>query len=191
MNEQRIKICASCGAEYAPDAQVCADCGGKLLFPEEYEKLFQPLTETDELVLIRQAPIGYINELMEHMRKAGIRAGIALHAQPPGTCSPRSCAPRTLFGLYVTKPDEAAAKEVDRLHWLQGAPEEGSSFRYTEQELQGVCPACGSAVPKGSMECPECGLAVGSIEDVATCPECDAEVGDEVKKCPHCGTEFE
>lgn len=191
MSDEPFKICASCGAEYSPDAQVCADCGGKLLFPEEYEKLSKPIAEGEELVLIRQGQVGYIKELQEHMRRAGIRSAIAFHAPPPGTCPPKGSASRTLFGLYVTTADEAAAKEIDRLHWLQGAPEEGSSFRYTEQELQGVCPACGSAVPKGSMECPECGLAVGSIEDVATCPECDAEVGDEVKKCPHCGTEFE
>jgi ribosomal protein L40E len=191
MTEEPIKICSNCGAEYSVEAQICADCGGKLLFPEAYEKLFEPLTSDEELVLIREAPPGYINELMGHMRKAGIRADVQSHAAPPGTCSTRSCGPRVLFGLYVAKADEEAAKEVDRLHWLQGAPEGALSFRYTEQELQGVCPACGTTVPQGSVECPECGLAVGSIEEVAECPECGAEVGDEVKKCPHCGTEFE
>lgn len=191
MNQEPIKICSSCGAEYSLEAQVCADCGGKLLFPEEYEKFFEPLAEEEERVLVREAPFGYLKELLERLTKKGLRADILFHPQPPGTCSPKGCAPRTVFGLYVTKPDETEAKEIDRVHWLQGAPEDASSFRYTEQELQGICPACSSRIPEGAAECPECGLVVGFVEEVAACPECDAEVGDEVKRCPNCGAEFE
>jgi predicted amidophosphoribosyltransferase len=191
MNQLPIKICSNCGVEYSADAQACADCGGKLVFPENYERLFEPLSEEDEPVFIRESPLGYANELKELMKKQGIRADIRYHPEPPGTCSTRSCAPRMLFGLYVPKTDEAAAREIDRVHWLQGAPDHASSFKYTEQELQGICPACSTRIPEGSVECPECGLVVGSAEDVVTCPECNAEVTDEDRKCPHCGTEFE
>jgi RNA polymerase subunit RPABC4/transcription elongation factor Spt4 len=91
----------------------------------------------------------------------------------------------------VTTADETAAREIDRDHWLHGAPEHASSFRYQEQELQGVCPACSSSIPEGSAECPECGLVVNPEVESAACPECDAEVDDEVKQCPNCGAEFE
>jgi predicted amidophosphoribosyltransferase len=91
----------------------------------------------------------------------------------------------------VTTTDEAAAREIDRVHWLRGAPEQASSFRYEEQELQGVCPACSTSIPEGAAECPECGLVVNPEADIAVCPECDAEVGLEVKRCPSCGVEFE
>jgi predicted amidophosphoribosyltransferase len=91
----------------------------------------------------------------------------------------------------VKTADENAAREIDRAHWLQGAPDHASTFRYEGQELQGVCPACSTAVPKGSAECPECGLVVNPDVEVAVCPECDAEVGSEVKRCPNCGVEFE
>ncbi len=91
----------------------------------------------------------------------------------------------------MTTEDETAAKEIDRIHWLRGAPEHASSFRYEEQELRGICPACSSTVPEGVAECPECGLVVNADAEVATCPECDAEVGNEVKQCPNCGVEFE
>ena len=91
----------------------------------------------------------------------------------------------------MTPADEAAAKEISRTHWLQGAPDHATSFRYSEQELACVCPACSTSIPEKSAECPECGLIVKSEEETATCPDCDAEVGDEVNKCPNCGAEFE
>lgn len=87
--------------------------------------------------------------------------------------------------------DENTAKEIDRVYWLQGAPEHASSFKYEGRELEGVCPACSTAVPEGSAECPECGLVVNPDAELAVCPECDAEVGSEVKRCPNCGVEFE
>jgi predicted amidophosphoribosyltransferase len=80
---------------------------------------------------------------------------------------------------------------VDRAHWLRGAPEEAASFKYEEQELAGVCPACATKIPENTSECPECGLVVNPEADMATCPDCDAAVGDEVSRCPNCGAEFE
>jgi ribosomal protein L40E len=192
MNELPIKICSNCGAEYSHEAQICADCGGRLVFPESYEKRFEAPTEEEALVLVREASFGYLKELLEHLTKKGIRAGIRLHAATPGACSPRGCgASQALYGLYVAKTDEAAAREVDRAHWLHGAPEHAASFEYTESELKGVCPACSTQLPEKAIECPECGLAVGSVEESATCPDCGAEVADDATRCPKCGVEFE
>jgi predicted amidophosphoribosyltransferase len=191
MNELPIKICSKCGEEYDIEAQVCAECGGALVFPQDYVKRYEPPAQEEEVVLVREAPFGYLKELVEHLTKQGIRAGIRFHGEAPGACSTRKCAPQPVFGLYVAKTDEAAAKEVDRAHWLKGAPEEGASFTYTESELQGVCPACSTRLPEKAIECPECGLAVGSSEDAATCPDCEAEVADDATRCPKCGAEFE
>lgn len=91
----------------------------------------------------------------------------------------------------MKKDNADAAREIDRKHWLQGAPEEAESFEYTEQELSGVCPACATQLPAGAAECPECGLVVNPEALMSTCPECDTPVGDEVSRCPNCGTEFE
>ena len=186
MKEEPIKICSDCGAEYSLHAQSCADCGGKLVFPQDYKERFVPLEEEEEQICIREGVIDLIEELKEHMTKSGIRAVIRLHRE-----TPKACPTGTLYGLYVTPADEAAAKEISRTHWLQGAPDHATSFRYSEQELAGVCPACSTSIPEKSAECPECGLIVKSEEETATCPDCDAEVGDEVNKCPNCGAEFE
>ena len=94
------------------------------------------------------------------------------------------------YGLYVLPDDLDAAKEIDRAHWLKGAPEHASSYRYTAQELKGACPACETALPEGAAECPECGLTVGATE-TAECPACEADVPADAEKCPNCGAEFE
>jgi predicted amidophosphoribosyltransferase len=47
MIEEPVKICSSCGAEYSLEAVTCADCGGSLVFPHEYEKRSVPLKEDD------------------------------------------------------------------------------------------------------------------------------------------------
>ena len=60
MNEEPINICSNCGAEYSPEAQICADCGGKLLFPQEYEERFEAPSEAEELALIREGFFGYL-----------------------------------------------------------------------------------------------------------------------------------
>ena len=191
MKELPIKICPKCGEEYDIEAQVCAECGGALAFPQDYEQRYEPPAPEVEVVLIREASFGYLKELLEHLAKKGIWAGVRSHGQAPSSCSTRKCAPQPIFGLYVAKTDEAAAQEVDRAHWLQGAPEEGASFTYTESELQGVCPACSTRLPDKAIECPECGLAVGLSEEPATCPDCGTEVADDAARCPKCGAEFE
>lgn len=91
----------------------------------------------------------------------------------------------------MTNDNAATARELDRRHWLRGAPEEATSFEYAEQELAGVCPACSTKIPEGSAECPECGLVVNPEANMSTCPDCDTPVGDEVSRCPKCGAEFE
>ena len=95
-----------------------------------------------------------------------------------------------MFELFVSPGDVDSAKEIDRVLWLKGAPDHASSYRYTEQELAGKCPACETSLPEGCGECPECGLAVGTVES-AECPACNVEAPANVEKCPNCGVEFE
>jgi len=187
MNEEPIKICSKCGAEYSPQALMCADCGGKLVWPNEYEKRFVPMEAEEAKALVREGSMRYVKELGRHLEKDGIRSEIRSHGVVPGACP----TPNTRWGLYVPVADEAAAKEIDRKYWLHGAPEHAASFKYEEQELQGVCPACSHTLPEKAVECPECGLVVSADGEISTCPACNAEVGDEVDKCPKCGAEFE
>jgi ribosomal protein L40E len=85
MNEEPIKICSDCGAEYSPEAVTCADCGGTLVFPREYEKRSVPLEEEEAQTLIREGSAPYLRELGELMKKTGIRTDIRFHGCAPGT----------------------------------------------------------------------------------------------------------
>ena len=67
MNEEPIKICANCGAEYSLEAQICADCGGKLVFPKDHERRTAPLAEEEDRVLVREGSLGYLKELLVQM----------------------------------------------------------------------------------------------------------------------------
>lgn len=91
----------------------------------------------------------------------------------------------------MSKDDSETAQEIDRKHWLRGAPEEAGSFVYESQELSGVCPACSTKIPENVGECPECGLVVNPEAVMAQCPECDTLVEEDATRCPKCGVEFE
>ena len=84
MNEQPVKICVYCGAEYSIDAQSCADCGGPLEFPGGDSKRTAPIEEGEAVVLVRQGAVGYLRELEQLLMKAGISTGIRFHGSAPG-----------------------------------------------------------------------------------------------------------
>jgi hypothetical protein len=85
MNDEPIKICSNCGEEYSLEALTCAECGGALVFPQEYEKRSVPLEEEEAKVLIRQGAVSYLRELGGLLKKNGIRSDIQFHGCPPGT----------------------------------------------------------------------------------------------------------
>jgi hypothetical protein len=184
--QEPIKTCPKCGGEYAPHGLVCADCGGPLVasLKREAAKPSQPLGEGDEGALVREGRLEYLKDLSRILSGENIRSFVCPISDP------KACAGATVYGLFVSPEDVDAAKELDRALWLKGAPEHASSYRYTEQELAGKCPACGTALPDAGGECPECGLTVGNV-DWAECPTCNTDVPADAEKCPNCGAEFE
>lgn len=85
MGEEPIKICSNCGAEYSLEALTCADCGGTLVFPQQYERRYEPLEDAEAEILIRQGQVQYLRELSELLKKKGIRTDIRFHGCAPGT----------------------------------------------------------------------------------------------------------
>jgi predicted amidophosphoribosyltransferase len=84
MNEQPVKVCVYCGAEYALDAQSCADCGGPLEFADGDLQPVASIEEGETVVLVRQGAVGYLRELEQLLTRAGIPAGIRFHGCAPG-----------------------------------------------------------------------------------------------------------
>ena len=85
MDEEPIKICSKCGEEYSLEAVTCADCGGTLVFPRQYEKSSVRLEEEEAVIIIRQGSVDYLKELGELLKKNGIRTDIRFHGGEPGT----------------------------------------------------------------------------------------------------------
>jgi hypothetical protein len=85
MDDTPVKICTYCGAEYSPEALKCAECGGKLVFSQEYEKYSVPLEDAEAIALVRQDTADYLKELSGFLAQNGIRSAIRFHGCPPGT----------------------------------------------------------------------------------------------------------
>jgi predicted amidophosphoribosyltransferase len=85
MTDQAIKVCSHCGAEYDASAQVCADCGARLVFRTDDYGDVAPLAEDEAQVLVREGAVGYLRELAREFAAQGIRSAIVFHAPAPGT----------------------------------------------------------------------------------------------------------
>jgi hypothetical protein len=85
MNDEPFKVCRSCGAEYAPSAQECFDCGGQLVFRGSDGENIEPLSEDEAKSLVREGDVNYLRELAQELGRNGIRSAVVLHAPGPGT----------------------------------------------------------------------------------------------------------
>ena len=61
-------------------------------------------------------------------------------------------------------------------------PECGLRFAAPDERLCS-CPACGTALPVGAVECSACGQSL--------CPECGTALDQDALACPACGVAFE
>jgi len=57
----------------------------------------------------------------------------------------------------------------------------------TEEEMEDVCPECGSPLDPTDIECPSCGA---QFEVALECPNCGAAVSEDDTACPSCGVSF-
>lgn len=80
-----IKVCSHCGAEYDASAQVCADCGAKLVFRTDDRGDIAPLSEKEARALVREGSLGYLRELARELAGQGIRSAVVFHEPGPGT----------------------------------------------------------------------------------------------------------
>ena len=85
MDNVPIKVCSGCGAEYSPDALICVDCGGTLVFPADARGHLAPLAEEEAGFLVREGVVDYVKELARELGRNGIRSAIVFHAPGPGT----------------------------------------------------------------------------------------------------------
>ena len=143
-----VRVCVECGEEYRPEIVACADCGGRLEdrhededrtalpAPEPHDGGLEPDAEFTESILHSEKAIDLTPEADRL-----VEAGIAFRLRPARTAG---------YRLLVAAPDRDRALALLGLLADEGA-----------QGSDGSCPACGTRLPAGVLECPECGLTVG------------------------------
>jgi len=152
------RYCTNCGEEFRPEILRCSDCGGELedRYEEEGAEGRPIATPTAAAPEAPEAPDEYhavfqsvdsapIKEAADVLAAAGLRF--------------RVTAGGSGFTLLVRSVDVPAASAA-----LSG--KEGSLVSADVPPSVGAeggaCPACGSSVAAGVLECPECGLVVGA-----------------------------
>jgi hypothetical protein len=163
------RYCPDCGEEYQPHVTECVECGGVLqdrrdgdvrepepvLPPGEYEKVVDGLTAATA----------------ERLVKRFIAAGLPVKVESVG------------YGLCLS------ARLEDRAAVLAILEGEGAVPRQPDAEVPavgtegGACPACGTTVGAGTVECPDCGLLLGG----SSCERCGAMLSPADEACPACG----
>lgn len=160
MQDQDVKLCPECGAEYFAHVDECADCEKKLLTPAElaeHESLKQGRPETPSgfdpdgpLVCIDAGPYARVAELASALEAAGIERSVSKTDQPAGA----GCSKEDLFLLLVPRELEESAQKALEQYWHKLHPE----IKKARERLdQGLCPCCSTPVGDRSI-CPECGL---------------------------------
>lgn len=150
------KICVQCGAEFVASADQCSDCGGRLVSAQAKDVPFEPLDDSQELVLIRVDSRSWVNDLARVLDERGVQSAIRLHE------SPTACGGKGFkWMLLVRQADVEKAAQIDREYWLQHAPQESDVEVEASMADVGKCPACGGEIGEGAEECPSCGLWLG------------------------------
>lgn len=157
---RQIKICPDCSTEYFAHIEKCADCGTKLILPEENIKLQEERQrlkekEIENQVIIRSGDLNWMDELLNVLIGSGINSFLS---SDPG-CK-KSCSGDAYY-LVVSSKDAHRANELIEEHFMKVHPELKAS---NELMNDGKCPACGTSVSHTATECPECGLTLMIIE---------------------------
>jgi hypothetical protein len=158
-----VRICRECGEEYRPEVVVCSDCGGALedryegieSSPDGFELRAAPpaaeFSTSPLLPIATAASAAEIEPLGRLLDQAGVRFAVR--------GSIRS------FELLVAADDHEPAL---------AALEAGAGGDVASTEPIASCPACETKITQMMLECPECGLGLGTEEASATlcCARC-------------------
>jgi len=174
-----IRYCPRCRSEFQMQVLECLDCGGPtdvrddelpFEYPEADLPPRRPAPEADEdddeddedddeegptepepaipadaeVVMVRAASYDWILDLADALAPREIP--VRIQKSPVNE----------RYGLFVRLEDAEAAAAIDREVYLR---EEIPEMR------EGACPACGTNVPAGDLECSECGLILAVSEE--------------------------
>jgi hypothetical protein len=172
-----LRYCPDCGEEYQPRMTHCIDCGSAL-----EERLDggapapEPPTEREPEPHLppgeyRRVADGLSAQTVEPLVKLFVAARIPVKVESLG------------YDLRLSaRPEDrpAVIAILEREGVLPKQPDEATPVVAADG---GPCPACGTHIGPGTVECAECGLLLGS----AVCESCGAELSPSDEACPACG----
>jgi predicted amidophosphoribosyltransferase len=170
-----IRYCPDCGEEYQPHMTQCVECGGALK-----DKLDGASPEHEEPRDVgpslppgdyRKVAHGLSAETVEPLVELFIGAGIPVKVES------------LAYGLCLSSRFEdrlAVMAILEREGVIPSQPDETTLVVATDG---GPCPACGTSITPGTVECPECGLVLSG----AGCESCGAALSPTDDACPACG----
>jgi hypothetical protein len=158
-----------CGEEFRPDVLRCSDCGGELVARDDESQAGAPeLPASSGLSPSGDSqdaarPVAWSDQARDLVPFADrlVEAGVVFRIGPrpaQGEERPRG------FELCVREKDGETATRALAPY---ATPESGVTLLAAPAypasgDSEGLaCPACGTPVPTGSDECPECGLMFG------------------------------
>jgi hypothetical protein len=173
IGSMHVRVCRDCGEEYQPTTATCSDCGGALVdrFLDESGNWIPDAAEAapatapsstpqDLRPVVRGALSDEIAALTTRLAQAGIPFVVGGSAMG--------------FDLLVADAQFDTARET--LAPLLPPP---------PAHDEAACPACGRALTAGTIECPECGLAIGEPESIQ-CVRCGGEMAPGEAACSRC-----
>jgi catechol 2,3-dioxygenase-like lactoylglutathione lyase family enzyme/ribosomal protein L32 len=175
--EKDLAVCPACGAEFRAGVIRCLDCGARTrpafsssapapARPEGNSGFSLP-EEVEGVLCYHHGNEESVQAFAERLAEDGVRSRVDWSRS-----SQRSGGQ---LGLLVAPGDLDRAIEILR-----------EESRKMGEDLTAplVCPACGTPLPEGEVECPECGLVM------AGCPECGGAVSPDQEQCARCGAEL-
>jgi len=176
-----LRYCPDCREEYQPHMTHCLDCGGPLkekLDGEEvdYGALPDSAPEPEPGSSLppgeyRSVASGLSAQVLEPVVKLLVEGRIPVKVESLS------------YGLTLSVRDEDRSAVIAILEREGAIPAQPDAASPAVAAEGGPCPACGSHLAPGTVECPECGLLLGS----AGCDRCGAELSPTDEKCPACG----
>lgn len=181
MMEPYVRYCPDCGEEYQPHMTQCIDCGTALVdrLDRDVPKPQVPPEPEPEASIppgdYRPVTGGLTAQAVEPVVKLLAAAGIPVKVESRGY---------DLFLSARLQDRPAVIAILEREGVISEQPDAGAPAIGADG---GPCPACGVHMAPGTVECPECGLSLGT----PACESCGAELSPADHACPACGHPLE
>jgi len=170
-DENPMKCCPECGAEFRPEFSTCALCDVDLVLTENHESNSSGVDEKrkertidispeDELVTMRQGSLLEMKTVQHLLKKENIGS---LLVEDRSNCG-SGCSNSKVFELkvkqqYAGDAQQILIEEFRRSTSIDSHEFEGDAEAVFDQRMtEARCPACGCTFITDDRTCPECGL---------------------------------